>query len=74
MIHSKKDIFQKSRSWPTSPIHLLQVKLKNKSLEKGFFKIDVISSNADFNGDYPQTVEVDKRSESTIDIAQLIVR
>ena len=51
----------------------MQIKLKNKGFERGVFKIDVISSNADFNGDYPQGVEVDKRSESTIDIAQLIV-
>ena len=50
-----------------------QVKLKNKSFDGGIFKIDVISSNADFNGDYPQAVEVSGRGESTIDIAQLIV-
>ena len=50
-----------------------QVKLKNKSFDGGFFKIDVISSNADFRGDYPAVVEVSGRSESTIDIAQLIV-
>lgn len=54
-------------------ISLLQVKLKNKSFDGGIFKIDVISSNADFNGDYPQAVEVSGRGESTIDIAQLIV-
>jgi len=51
----------------------IQVKLKNKSFDGGIFKIDVISSNADFNGDYPQAVEVSGRGESTIDIAQLIV-
>ena len=47
--------------------------MKNKSFESGFYKIDVISSNADFRGDYPPVVEVSSRGESTIDIAQLIV-
>lgn len=51
----------------------IQVKLKNKGFEGGIFKIEVISSNADFRGDYPPVVEVGGRSESTIDIAQLIV-
>lgn len=51
----------------------IQLKLKNKALEGAYFKINVISSNTDFMGDYPALLEVRARDEGTIEISDLEV-
>ena len=51
----------------------IQLKLKNKALEGAYFKINVISSRTDFQGDYPALLEVRARDEGTIEISDLVV-